>query len=161
MVYNGKARTQPILVTSNYAGKEKALKEGTDYIVSYSNNKAIGTATVTVKGKGSYIATVKKTFKIVPKSTTLNSIKSTKKGRLTVQWKIQTQTSGYQIQYARNSKFTSGKAAKTIASNKTIKKTYSGLKSGKKYWVRVRAYKTVNGKKYYSAWSKAKKVTVR
>jgi len=37
----------------------------------------------------------------------------------------------------------------------------SGLKSGRKYWVRVRTYKTVNGKKYYSAWSKVKTVTVK
>ncbi|MGN0521072.1 MAG: fibronectin type III domain-containing protein, partial [Eubacterium sp.] len=73
-----------------------------------------------------------------------------------------TQTTGYQIQYSTSSKFTS-KTTKTVtvSKNKTTSKTISKLKAKKKYYVRVRTYKIVSGKKIYSAWSKAKTVTTK
>jgi len=156
--YNGKAKKPG--VTVKYGSIE--LKSGTDYSVSYKNNINAGTAKVVIKGKGKYTGSINKTYKIVPKATAISSAKSMKKGNLTVQWKkVTVQTSGYQIQYARNSRFTSGRVSKTLSSNRTVKMIRSGLKSGRKYWVRVRTYKTVNGKKYYSAWSKVKTVTVK
>ena len=66
--------------------KGKTLKKGADYTVSYKNNKAIGTATVTVAGKGDYKGTAKATFKINPKAVT--GLKLTAgKGKLTASWK--------------------------------------------------------------------------
>lgn len=58
--YNGKSQKQSIKVK---LGK-KTLKQGTDYSVSYKNNKNIGKATVTIKGKGKYEGSIKKTFQI-------------------------------------------------------------------------------------------------
>lgn len=58
--YNGKSQKQSIKVK---LGK-KTLKQGTDYTVSYKNNKNIGKATVTIKGKGKYEGSIKKTFQI-------------------------------------------------------------------------------------------------
>jgi hypothetical protein len=78
-----------------------------------------------------------------------------------VKWAKQaTQTTGYQIQYSTSSKFTSYKTV-TISKNSTVSKTVSKLTANKKYYVRVRTYKTVNGKKIYSSWSAAKNVTTK
>ena len=57
---------------------------------------------------------------------------------------------------ATNSKFTKGKKKVTVAGKTKVKKTVSGLKADKKYYVKIRTYKTVSGKKYFSAWSKTK-----
>jgi len=79
------------------------------------------------------------------------------KKRITVTWKKQTaQTTGYQIQYSTSSNFKNAKTV-TVRKNRTTKKTITGLKNGKKYYVRVRTYKTVKtghkSTKYYSNWS--------
>ena len=137
------------------------LKKGTDYSLAYSKNINVGTATVTIKGIGNYNGSVKKTFKINPKGTSLKSLSAKKKG-FTAKWSKQaTQTTGYQIQYATNSKFTKNKKTVTVKGTKTTSKTVSKLSAKKKYYVRVRTYKTVNGKKYYSGWSKVKTVTTK
>ncbi|MGN0521982.1 MAG: fibronectin type III domain-containing protein [Eubacterium sp.] len=95
-----------------------------------------------------------------PKGTSISSISAKSKG-FTVKWKKQaSQTTGYQIQYSTSSKFSSAKTV-TISKNSTTSKTISKLKSKKKYYVRIRTYKTVNGKKIYSAWSAAKTVTTK
>ena len=152
----GKALTQSVTVKLG----NTTLKNGTDYTVSYKNNKNVGTATVTVTGKGNYEGTVSKSFKINPKATTLSKVSAKKKG-FTAKWKKQSkQTTGYQLQYATNSKFKKAKSV-TVKSNKTVSVTQKSLKAKKKYYVRIRTYKTVNGKKYYSDWSKAKTVTTK
>lgn len=156
--YTGKALTQSITVKYG----NTTLKKDTDYTVSYKNNKNVGTATVTITGKGKYSGTVKKTFTIKPKSTSISKLTAGKK-KFTVKWKkLTTQTTGYQIQYSTSSKFTA-KTTKTVtvSKNKTTSKAVNKLKAKKKYYVRVRTYKTVNGKKIYSSWSKAKTVTTK
>ena len=128
--------------------------------ISYSNNTKVGTATVTIEGKILYEGTLKTTFKINPKGTSISKLTATKKG-FTAKWKKQaTQTTGYQIRYSLKSNMGSSKT-KTITSNKTLSKKVTGLKGKKKYYVQVRTYKTVNGKKYYSGWSAKKKVTTK
>ena len=80
----------------------------------------------------------------------------------TVKWKKQsTQTSGYQILYSTSSKFKSGNKYVTVTSNKTTAKKITKLKSKKKYYVKIRTYKTVNGTRYYSGWSSVKYVTTK
>ena len=68
---------------------------------------------------------------------------------------------GYQIQLATNSKFTKGKKTVTVKGYKKVSKKVTKLKGKKKYYVRVRTYKTVSGVKYYSPWSKIKTVKTR
>ena len=81
------------------------------------------------------------------------------KKKLTVSWKKDSKVDGYQIQYSTNNKF---KKAKSLnCSKKTTKNTIKKLKSGKKYYIRIRAYKKISGKKYYGNWSKAKTVKVK
>lgn len=77
-----------------------------------------------------------------------------------VSWKRNSSATGYQVQYSTSSKFKKAKTI-TIKSNKTLSRVVSGLKGKKKYYVRVRCYKTYKNKKYYSSWSKAKAVTTK
>ena len=64
---------------------------------------------------------------------------------------------GVQIQYSTNKKFSNSKTSSTKKASKTIK----GLKKKKKYYLRVRSYKKVNGKKVYSKWSTVRKVKTK
>ena len=153
--YTGKNITQSITVKYN----GKALKKGTDYTVSYSSNKNIGTATVKVAGKGSYTGTITKTFKINPAKQEIQKLTAKSKAFF-VDWAQKGSATGYEIQYATNSKFTSAKKV-TITNNKTDKTTISKLSGKKKYYVRVRSYTTVKGTKYYGAWSASKSVTTK
>ena len=153
--YTGKNITQSITVKYN----GKTLKKGTDYTVSYSSNKSIGTATVKIAGKGSYTGTITKTFKINPAKQEIQKLTAKSKAFF-VDWAQKGSATGYEIQYATNSKFTSAKKV-TITNNKTDKTTISKLSGNKKYYVRVRSYTTVKGTKYYGAWSASKSVTTK
>ena len=150
--YSGKALKPAVRVSL----EGKKLAEGTDYSVSYKANKAVGRATVTVKGKGDYTGTATAAFAINPKK--VKRLKLTPgKGRITVGWRAAADVTGYEIQCSLKSGFSSPKTVKVgraDADSKAIK----GLKAGKTYYVRIRAYKKVDGKKYYSAWSEAKSV---
>ena len=153
--FTGKNITQSITVKYN----GKTLKKGTDYTVSCSNNKSIGTATVKIAGKGSYTGTITKTFKINPAKQEIQKLTAKSKAFF-VDWAQKGSATGYEIQYATNSKFTSAKKV-TITNNKTDTKTISKLSGKKKYYVRVRSYTTVKGTKYYGAWSASKSVTTK
>ena len=153
--FTGKNITQSITVKYN----GKTLKKGTDYTVSYSNNKNIGTATVKITGKCSYTGTITKTFKINPAKQEIQKLTAKSKAFF-VDWAQKGSATGYEIQYATNSKFTSAKKV-TITNNKTDKTTVSKLSGKKKYYVRVRSYTTVKGTKYYGAWSASKSVTTK
>lgn len=161
-VYDGKVKKPGIKVKDS---KGKVIS-GSAYKVSYQNSKNVGKATVTVKFQGNYTGTLKKTFEICPKGTSITSVKTGKKS-FSVKWKKQTsQTSGYEIAYATDASF-SKKNTKTavIKSSKTISKEIKGLKPGKKYYVKVRAYKEVKSGtkkvKIYSNWSKNKTVKIK
>ena len=96
-----------------------------------------------------------------PAKVTVTSVKSNDVGKSTVKYKKVANAKGYQIQLATNSKFSSDKKTVKVGNVKTVSKTVSGLKQGKKYYVRVRAYKTSGKKIVYGSWSKAKTVTVK
>ena len=83
-----------------------------------------------------------------------------RKGKLKITWKKKSGINGYQVQYSTNKKFKKAKT-KTIRSVSTKTKTYKAIKKGKRHFVRVRTYKIVNGRKYYSSWSKVKSVVVK
>ena len=153
--FTGKAITQNVTVKVG----NTVLKNGTDYTVSYSNNKKVGKATVKITGKGKYGGVITKTFKINPAKQEIQKLTAKSKAFF-VDWAQKGSATGYEIQYATNSKFTSAKKV-TITSNKTDKTTISKLSGKKKYYVRVRSYTTVKGTKYYGAWSASKSVTTK
>ena len=165
----GKTQTEAIPMLIDIEGAEisgKTLEEGTDYTASYQNNEDVGVATLTITGDGSYGGTIAKTFRINPKGTPITKLKKGKK-MITVKWKKQaakmsaSRITGYQIQLATNKKFTKGKKTVTVKSYKKVSKKVPKLKAKKKYFVRVRTFKTVSGVKYYSPWSKVKAVKAR
>ena len=147
-------------------GTPSMLTEGKDYTITYKNNKNVGKATVTFKGIGNYTGTFTKTFKINPKGTSLLKVAKAKKAA-TVKWKKQSakmstsRITGYQIQLAANSKFTKNKKLVTVKGYGKYAKKVTGLKGGKKYYVRIRTYKKVGSTTYFSSWSKSKTVTTR
>ena len=153
--FTGKAITQNVTVKVG----NTVLKNGTDYTVSYSNNKKVGKATVKITGKGKYGGVITKTFTINPAKQEIQKLTAKSKAFF-VDWAQKGSATGYEIQYATNSKFTGAKKV-TITNNKTDKTTVSKLSANKKYYVRVRSYTTVGGTKYYGAWSAVKNVTTK
>lgn len=123
--------------------------------------KSSGSTTVKVYFPGYAKGAVSKTIVIssLP-APTLKSAKNTKGKKITVSWKNVAGATGYQIAYSTNKNF---KGAKNVSVKKaaTTKKVVSKLKKGKTYYVKVRAYKTVKGKKQYTGWSKVKQVAVK
>ena len=153
--FTGKAITQNVTVKVG----NTVLKNGTDYTVSYSNNKKVGKATVKITGKGKYGGVITKTFKINPAKQEIQKLTAKSKAFF-VDWAQKGSATGYEIQYATNSKFTGAKKV-TITNSKTDKTTVSKLSANKKYYVRVRSYTTVGGTKYYGTWSAVKNVTTK
>ena len=153
--FTGKAITQNVTVKVG----NTVLKNGTDYTVSYSNNKKVGKATVKITGKDKYGGVITKTFKINPAKQKIQKLTAKSKAFF-IDWAQKGSATGYEIQYATNSKFTGAKKV-TITNNKTDKTTVSKLSANKKYYVRVRSYTTVKGTKYYGAWSATKTVTTK
>ncbi|MBQ9028544.1 MAG: Ig-like domain-containing protein [Lachnospiraceae bacterium] len=80
--------------------------------------------------------------------------------KVTVKWTRNSKTNGYQVQYSLKKNFKGAKSVKAVK-NRIVSKVISKLTKGKVYYVRVRAYKKVGGKTYYSAWSTVKKVRIR
>lgn len=155
--YNGREQTPEVTVKLG----SKTLRKDTDYTLSYINNIDTGKATIKIEGENAYRGTIEKTFKIVPKKAVIAKVKPLGIGSVKVTWKKDSQASGYQIQYARNAKFTQSKKNVNMTKNSTVSKKISKLVRGKKYYVRVRSYKKIDGKKCYGAWSKTVKVTVK
>ena len=152
LTYSGKIR-KPSLKLS-YKGIP--LKEGTDYTVSKATAKNVGTGTVEITGKGNFSEKRTVTYRIVPKTPSVTKAKPLRGKKIYVRWKTKkNQVSGYQIAYSVRKNFKSGKVLK-ISKKSAVKKTFKVKKAKKKYYVRVRTYKTVKGKKIYSSWSKAK-----
>lgn len=160
--------------TKAYGSKSFILKAKGPAAVTYaSSNKKVITVKktsgkVTIKGIGRATITIKSgklTKKVIitinPKK--LSSVKASASGKkaIRVSWKRDKLATGYQVQYATNSKFTKGKKTETIKKNKTISYTIKKLKSKKKYYVRIRAYKVVKGEMYYSDWSGVKIIKVK
>ena len=162
--YNKKNHKPSVTVKDN---KGKILKNKKDYTVTYPKAmKNVGSYTITIKLKGNYKGTVKKTFQIIPKGTQISKITPKKKG-FALKWKKQTlQTTGYEIAYSTNKKFTKKTTETiTIGKNKAVSITVSKLKARKKYYIKIRTYKKIKldgkSKKLYSSWSKVKTVTTK
>ena len=125
---------------------------------------------MTIKGKGNYTGTLTKTFKINPKGATIKAPTAASKA-LTAKWTKQTakmssyRITGYQVQVATNKSFTSNKKTVKVKGYNNASKKIAGLKGGKKYYVRIRTYRTIGSGTskgtYYSPWSAVKTVTTK
>lgn len=148
-VYTGKALKPAVTVKAG----TKTLKSATDYTVSYKNNTKVGKASAKVTLKGNYKGSKTATFKILPRKAGISKAAPGKKQVIVTMSTKVSATGGtvYQIQY-RVKGAAKWKTTTTKSKTKTIKK----LKKGKRYQIKVRAYKSVGGTKYYGAWSKVK-----
>lgn len=90
----------------------------------------------------------------------LNSAKSTSKKKIKASWSKVGGASGYQVMWSTYKNFSKNYKTKSVKA-KSLSKTVTTAQSKKTYYVRVRAYKTINGKKVYSQWSNTKKVKTK
>lgn len=164
--FTGKAIRPKVTVKAG----STTLTAGTDYTITFKNNKSVGKATVTIIGRGKYSGTKKVIFRIVPRGTVIRSAAGTlRKGKVSVRvsWKKQSskmaakRITGYQLQFASDKKFTKNVKTVTVSGWKKTSKTVTGFKAAKKYYVRIRTYQTVSKKKYTSKWSKIKTAKVK
>ena len=119
------------------------------------------TISITAKETSAYKKQTKKvTIYAVPGKRDIKKLSSGKK-KLTVQWKKDNRSDGYQVQYSTDKKFKKNVKSVVIGKKQTTKQTIKKLKTGKKYYVRIRSYKKINGKKYYGTWSSKKTVKVK
>ncbi len=136
--------------TVNSAGKVTIAKN--------FSGKAIITVTA---GNSNYkTATRKITITVKPAAVSLKSVKNSAKGQMKTAWTSLSYVSGYQVQYSTSSTFKSGNKAVTVSRASNTGNTISGITKGKTYYVRVRAYKTIDGNKVFGAWSVIKSVKI-
>ncbi len=157
LVYIGRKQTPKITVV----GADGKTISSSNYTLRYSTGcTKVGIYKVIIAFKGNYNGSITKIFTIVPKKTKLVSL-TPKKGNLIIKWTRQTaQVTGYQIQYATKSNFAGAKTI-TVTKNTIASKTLTKLTSKKKYYVRIRTYKKVSGRKYVSEWSSSKMSVVK
>jgi lipoprotein-anchoring transpeptidase ErfK/SrfK len=153
LTYTGKKKKPSPKVTLN----GKKLKKNRDYTVSYKNNKLPGKATLTIKGKApNYTGTKEITFKIIIQKPTNFKLKASADA-VTASWKKAPGTiTGYKIYYAANASFTNSKKVRYIVSSKTTSYSIDRPYYKNAYYVKVRAYKTIGKKNYYSVFTKVK-----
>ncbi len=160
--YTGKAKKPAATVKVDGNKLDKA-----EYTVTYKNNVNVGKATVTVTLKGNYTGTKKAYFKINPKGATILAPKAAKKA-ITVNWKAQKakmktkRITGYNVWVSTSKKFTKKTTVKKFVKGYT-KTSYkvTKLKAKKLYYVKVRTYKKIGTKTYYSKWSKVKTIKTK
>ena len=123
----------------------------------------VGKATITinVSSVGEYKAGLTKiVVNVKPAKTQISKIINKKKNKMVVKWTKKSKVTGYELQYSTDTKFKKGMKNVTVSGSKVASKTISSLKRKKTYYVRIRTYKQVSGKTYYSDWSTVKKVKV-
>lgn len=146
----------------SYKSSSKSVKVDKNGKVTIAKN-FVGKATITITSKATknYKATTKKvTVTVNPAKVKLTGVKNYKGKKLKAYWKKNTKVTGYQIQYSTSSKFKSAKTV-TVKGYKSTSKTITKLTKNKKYYVRVRTYKTVSKVNYYSGWSNVKSITIK
>lgn len=153
--FNNKQKKPAVKVRVN----GQLLKAGQDYTLTYRNNKKPGKATIVITGIGNYTGTKEAYFNIVPKKAAIKKVTSPSAKKIRVTWKRDRMATGYEIQYSTNKSFKKGVKKVTIKKNKITSRVIKKCKSGKKYYVRIRSFKKIDGKKVYGSYSK--KLTVK
>ena len=149
-----------------YASDNDKIKVDSTGKVTIAKNYS-GSAAITIKAGNSNYKTVTKkvTITVKPAATNLKSVKNTtaknaSKGKLTVTWNKLSYVTGYEIQYSTSLSFKSGNKIVNVKGASNISKAITGLAKNKTYYVRIRTYKNIEGKKVYSGWSTKKSVKV-
>ena len=171
-------------ITKNYSKKAQSFKinakqKGNAKLIYISNNKNvivnsagkvtitkgfIGKATITITAKETQEyskATKKITITVKAPTIKISKLSNTSKKKMTIKWSKNTAVTGYQIQYSTDKKFKKGVKTVTINKNNTTSKSVAKLSKNKRYYVRIRSYKTVSGVKYYSNWSSVKNIKIK
>lgn len=151
-VYTGKSLTTTVKVKLG----SKTLKKNVGYKVSYSNNKKIGKATVTIKGKGNYTGTIKKSFKIVPGKSKIKKAVSVKGNKVKVQFSKVKGAKNYKVSY----RIKGAKKWKAVTTKKTTV-VLSKLKKNKTYQIKVTASAKSGKTTYTGSASSIKSVKVK
>ena len=162
-VYDGTKKVPVVTVTDTQGNvlSSDIYTVSSFYDTSHKKD-SVGKYYITVEFNGRYYkgSTYYIPYAIIPKGTSISKVRANKKG-FNIKWKKQsTETTGYEVQYSTSRNFKSAKTI-NISKNKIISTNVKKLKSKKKYYIRVRTYKTVNGIKYYSSWSKVKNVKTK
>ncbi len=142
----------------------KVLKQGTDYTVRYQGSTKVGRAYAIVNGCGDYSGMLVAAYKIVPAKVKGVKAKAAGKGKLKVTWsKHKAQTDGFVVRYAASKAALKAGKGTTLKVKGTSKKrvVIKNLKSSKRVYVQVRAYKKAVGKTYRSAWSKVRSAKIK
>lgn len=162
LIYNGKVRRPKLKVIVN--GWEL---ETSDYTVTWpAGSKDVGTYKLKVVLQNGYSGEKSVSYRIIPRGTSVKSVKAGKK-YFTVKWKKQSRKmsvsriTGYRIQYAQDKNFTNGVKTVSVKKYSRTSKKIKGLKRHRKYYVRVRTYLVTGGKEYRSEWSSYTTVTTK
>lgn len=166
-VTSGKAQSFQLSVKAKggakltYQSDNKSVKVSKSGKVTIAKN-FVGKATITITAGATeaYTKTVKRvTVTVNPTGTTFRSVYNAKSQKLKAYWKKNSSISGYQLQYGTSKQFTNCKTV-TLKSAKYTGAVRTKLSKGKTYYIRIRTYKKVGGKTYYSAWSKTRQVNI-
>lgn len=150
-IYTGKSIKPNVRIKDD----DRILKRGIDYIVLYGDNTNPGKAVIDIVGIGNYRGTITKEFYIAPKAPT--SLKLTAKNNaIKVSYKQSIGASGYQIAYSTKRSTGYNKVTTT-----DLSKTLNKLSDNKKYYIKVRAYKKIDGKKYYGPYTSIKEIKTK
>lgn len=154
-VYNLAYGVKPFKINAA-SGSKLTFTSSDSKIVSVDKN----TGNVTIKGTGVAAITIKSdsdsvkvTVKVSPKKPSLKSVKVSKGKKLTVKWAKDKNASGYQVQVSASKNFKKSRKQKNVTKTSY---TFTKLKAGQKYYVRVRSYKKYGKETLYGAWSSKK-----
>ncbi len=166
-------------IVKGRAGKIKAaLTKGNGVLTFASSDKKVVTVDkngkIKAKGYGEAVITITAAetdtynaavaevrVEVVPKAITLTSLVCNKHGKFTVKWKKLSGIDGFEIQYSKDKHFKKGVRVKPVKNGKAKSAVVKKQKAKTRIYVKIRVYKTVDGVKYYSAWSKAKSVRIK
>lgn len=147
----------------DFKSSHKSVKVNGEGKITVSK-KFVGQVTITVSSAATdnyNSASREITVTVNPAKVRLTGAKAVKGKKVSVKWKKNSLAGGYQIQYCTSRKFGKGTKIVKVSGAKKSARTLSKLKKGKKYYVRIRAYKKVSKKIYYSGWSNIKTVKVK
>ncbi len=146
-----------------YSSNNKSVKVNSSGKVTIAKG-FIGKATITITANATsaYNKVTKKiTITVNPPAVKISKLSNTSKKTMTVKWAKTTAVTGYQIQYSTDKNFKKGVKTVTVKKNSTTSSAIKNLTKNKKYYVRIRSYKTVSKVNYYSSWSSVKNITIK